>query len=166
MFKHTRFNAFMAISTITCILPLIVQAKDLTTDQAISAITPFYDALNVAVNKDASALIIQATTPEWVSCNNQDDCKPRDKVIPMIAGFGKAIPNLKWEIKEVLVNGNRAVVRSEASGTPATAFMGVPHGGKNFRIMTIDIHTIENGKLTRSYHVEDWMSAVKQLSGK
>ena len=44
--------------------------------------------------------------------------------------------------------------------------MGVPHGGKSFRIMSIDIHTVENGKLTRAYHVEDWMSAVRQLSSK
>lgn len=84
----------------------------------------------------------------------------------MIAGFGKAIPDLKWEIKELLTSGNRVIVRGEASGTPAGAFMGVPHGGKSFRIMSIDIHTVENGKLTRAYHVEDWMSAVRQLSSK
>jgi hypothetical protein len=30
--------------------------------------------------------------------------------------------------------------------------------------MSIDIHTIRDGKLIEAYHVEDWMGAVRQLS--
>jgi hypothetical protein len=30
--------------------------------------------------------------------------------------------------------------------------------------MSIDVHTIENGRMTRSYHVEDWIGAVRQLN--
>jgi hypothetical protein len=44
--------------------------------------------------------------------------------------------------------------------------MGVPHGGKSFRLMSIDVHTIEAGKLVRSYHIEDWSGAVRQLSAR
>lgn len=142
------------------------QAQSLSLDEARAAIAPFYDALNAAPGKDAAALVMQATGPAWMSCSSHDECKPRDKVAPMIAGFGKAIPDLKWEIKEVLVSGNRVVVRGEASGTPAAAFMGVPHSGKSFRIMSIDIHTVEGSKLTHAYHVEDWMSAVRQLASR
>ena len=87
-------------------------------------------------------------------------------VIPAIAGRLKAIPDLKWEIKEVLVSGNRVTVRGEATGTPAGEFFGVPHGGKSFKIMSIDIHTIDGGKITRSYHIEDWAGAIRQLSAK
>ncbi|MGH9577195.1 MAG: ester cyclase, partial [Terriglobales bacterium] len=50
----------------------------------------------------------------------------------------------------MLVDGNRVVVRSEASGTPAGPFFGVPHGGKSSRIMTIDIHTVQGGKLVEA----------------
>lgn len=141
-------------------------AQSLTEAQARAVIAPFYDALNAAPGKDAAALVLGATNADWVSCGSNDECKPRDKVAPAIAGFGKAIPDLKWEIKEVLTTGNRVIVRGEASGTPAGAFMGVPHGGKSFRLMSIDIHTVENGKLSRAYHVEDWMGAVRQLSAK
>lgn len=150
----------------TCALPWAAHAQSLSPEQGRAAVAPFYDALNAAPGKDATALVMQATTTEWVSCSGQDDCKPRDKVASAIAGFSKAIPDLKWEIKELLVSGNRVVVRGEASGTPAGAFMGVAHGGKSFRIMSIDIHTVENGKLSRAYHVEDWMSAVRQLTAK
>jgi predicted ester cyclase len=143
-----------------------VQAQNLTVEQARAAIAPFYDALNAAPGKDAAALVAAATAPEFVSCGGNDACSPRDKVIGNIAGFGKAIPDLKWEIREILVSGDRAIVRSEATGTPAGPFMGVPYGGKSFRIMSIDVHTIRDGKMTRAYHVEDWMGAVRQLSAK
>ena len=141
-----------------------VQAQNLTVEQARAAIAPFYDALNAAPGKDAAALVAQATAPDFVSCGGNDACSPRDKVMGNIAGFGKAVPDLKWEIKEVLVSGDRAIVRGEATGTPAGPFMGVPHGGKGFRIMSIDIHTIRDGKMVRAYHVEDWMGAARQLA--
>ena len=108
----------------------------------------------------------QATAPEWVSCGTNDVCGAREQVIAAIVGRHKAIPDLKWEIKEVLVSGNRVTVRGEATGTPAGEFMGVPHGGKSFSLMSIDVHTIEADKLVRSYHIEDWLGAVRQLSAR
>ena len=101
-----------------------------------------------------------------LSLRANDVCGAREQVIAAIAGRHKAIPDLKWEIKEVLVAGNRVTVRGEATGTPAGEFMGVPHGGKSFKLMSIDVHTVEGGKIVRSYHVEDWLGAVRQLSGK
>lgn len=143
-----------------------LQAKNLSPAEAKTIVAPFYDALNAAPGKDAEKLVLQTTAPQWVSCSGNDVCKPREKAAAGIAGFGKVIPNLKWEIKELLVSGNNIIVRGEASGTPVTEFMGVPYGGKSFRIMSSDIHTVKNGKIVRSYHVEDWMSAVRQLSAK
>ena len=83
-----------------------------------------------------------------------------------VRGFGQLIPDLAWTIKDVLVDGNRIIVRSEAGGTPAGPFMGVPQGGKSFRIMTIDIHTVDGGRLVTAHHVEDWAGAIRQLTAK
>ena len=42
--------------------------------------------------------------------------------------------------------------------------MGTPTDGtKSFKNMSIDFHTIIDGKLTSVYHLEDWGSAMKQL---
>jgi predicted ester cyclase len=91
-------------------------------------------------------------------------CRSRDQVGAAIASLQKTVPGLKWEIKELLVAGDRVIVRGEASGTPVGPFMGVAQGGKSFRVMSIDIHTVKDGKMIRAYHVEDWMGAVRQLS--
>lgn len=51
-------------------------------------------------------------------------------------------------------------------GAPTKTFFGVEPSGKSFEIMTIDIHTVENGRITKSYHVEEWAKAIQQLSAK
>lgn len=156
----------LAAGTAIAALALAVpaHADPLTAGQARAIIAPFYDALNQPAKKNLVKLFDQATSPEWVSCGANEGCLPRDKVIGGFKARGETIPDLKWEIKEVLVSGNRVIVRGEGSGTPATAFMGVPPAGKSFRVMSIDVHTIENGKMVRSYHLEDWAGAIRQLS--
>lgn len=145
----------------------VAQAAELTEAQAREVIAPFYASFNVAPDKDSTKLVLDATADNWESCSADDVCKPRAEAAKTIGGFGKAIPDLKWEIKEVLVSGNRVIVRGEGSGTPAVDFMGVPHSGKSFKLMSIDIHHIENGKLAgKTYHLEDWAGALRQLSAK
>ena len=162
MKTHTLVRIVAPLVWIVWLLPGAAPAQTLTIEQARAAIAPFYQALNAG--NDAVALMNQATSPEWMSCGGNDVCRSRDQVGASIAGLQKTVPDLKWEIKEVLVSGDRAIVRGEATGTPAAPFMGVPPAGKSFRIMSIDVHTIKDGKLVRAYHVEDWMGAVRQLS--
>jgi predicted ester cyclase len=129
-------------------------------------VAPFYRALNAEFANASADLIRQATAPEWVSCRGNDDCNTRDQVIAGIGQRLKSVPDLKWEIKEIAISGNQVTVRGEATGTPAGEFMGAPHSGKSFKLMSIDVHTLEGGRMVRSYHVEDWIGAVRQLTAK
>jgi predicted ester cyclase len=137
---------------------------EMTEDAARASVAPFYRALNAASANESADLIRQATTPEWTSCRGNDVCNTRDEVIAGVTQRLEGVPNLKWEIKEVSVAGNHVTVRGEATGTPAGEFMGAPHTGKSFKIMSIDVHTLSGGKIARSYHIEDWIGAVRQLS--
>src|SRR5262249_21173776 len=160
-------KAILVASIALAALSLATPAAAETPEQAaLAAVAPFYDGLNAAPGKDVAAVLRRATAPEWVSCGTNDVCGAREQVIAAIAGRHKDIPDLKWAIKEVLVSGNRVTVRGEATGTPTGELLGVPHGGKSFKLMSIDVHTVEGGKIVRSYHVEDWLGAARQLSGK
>ncbi len=141
-------------------------AQTITVEQARKQVAPFYEMLNQPATKDLNALSETALSPDWKSYSSETDFKGRDGFVAQVGGFGKLIPDLKWEIKDVMVDGNRIIVRSEASGTPVGPFFGVPPSGKSFRIMTIDIHTIKDGKAITAHHVEDWASALRQLSAK
>jgi predicted ester cyclase len=156
-------SAVFALATIA----LMASARaEMSVEAARASVAPFYKALNAEFAKDSPDLVKLATSPDWVSCRGNDDCNTRDQVIAGIGQRLKSIPDLRWDIKEVLVSGNQVTVRGEATGTPAGEFMGAPHSGKSFRLMSIDVHTLDGGKMVRSYHIEDWMGAVRQLTGK
>jgi predicted ester cyclase len=129
-------------------------------------VLPFYDLLNQPGTKAVAATMQKLAADDWRSYAGETVSKGRDEFVAQVIGFGKLIPDLAWSIKEILVAGDRIVVRSEASGTPAGELFGMPHTGRSFRIMAIDIHTVRDGKLTVAYHVEDWASALRQLAGK
>ena len=137
---------------------------EMTIEAARASVAPFYKALNAAFARESPDLIRQATAPDWVSCRGNDVCNSRDEVITGIAARLKSVPDLTWQIKDVQVAGNQVTIRGEATGTPAGEFMGAAHTGKSFKVMSIDVHTIEGGRMVRSYHVEDWIGAIRQLT--
>ena len=149
----------LAVSTVPANAEMSVEA-------ARASIAPFYKALNAEFASDSAELIRQATAPDWVSCRGNDVCNSRDEVIAGIAARLKSVPDLKWQIKDVLVSGNQVTVRGEATGTPVGEFFGAAHTGKSFKVMSIDVHTLESGKMIHSYHIEDWIGAVRQLTAK
>ena len=140
-------------------------AQELTEAQARAAIAPWYDLFNVATRGDVKAAQEQILTADYQSCAGYfpSECWGRDISIKVVGGFATSIPDMKFDIKEVLVAGDRVIVRGEVSGTPAGALFGAPHTGKSFRIMTIDIQTIKDGKIAKTYHMENWLSALGQL---
>jgi len=132
-------------------------------DRAV--VEDFYvELLNDAGSPEVGVRAARILSENWESIG---DCSRRNKgreaFVAQVRGFGKLIPDLEWMIQEILQQGNRYVVRSRVIGTPTGSFLGVPPSGKSFDIMTIDIHTVENGTIMRTYHVEDWANAIRQL---
>jgi len=148
--------------------PLSASAQSLTEAQARTVIAPWYALFNQPVQGDMKTLQEQILTADYESCWGYlpGECWGRDASIKVVGGFAKSIPDMKFEIKEVLVAGDRVIVRGEVTGTPAGDLFGVPHTGKSFRIMAIDIQTIRDGKIARTYHLENWLSALGQLRAK
>jgi predicted ester cyclase len=159
------------VSTASLVLAALASAgspasAQMTEQSARASIAPFYKALNAANVNEAPELIQQSTTPEWVTCRGNELCNTRAEVLAGVTQRLKAIPDLKWEIKEVLVSGDRVIVRGEATGTPAGELMGSPTNGKSFKLMSLDVHTLVGGKIARTYHVEDWQGAFRQMAQK
>ncbi len=130
------------------------------------SILDFYrKALTVNTETTPQEVLTPLLAEDFVSYGSVDS-KGKAQLIGQLGFFWTLIPDLNWDPKEVLISGNKIVVRSEATGTPNGDFMGLPtDGSKSFRIMTIDIHTLENGKIKTVHHLEDWGTAMKQLRG-
>src|SRR5438105_12014832 len=148
--------------------PLAASAQSLTEAQARAMITSWYSLFNQPAQRDMKTLQEQVLTADYESCWGYlpGECWGRDASIKVVGGFTKSIPDMKFDVKEVLVAGEHVIVRGEVTGTPAGELFGVPHSGKSFRIMAIDIQTIRDGKIARTYHLENWLSALGQLRAK
>ena len=130
----------------------------------IEIVKPFYTkGLSVNSDTNAAELLGKLLSNNFQSTGSTAT-KGKAQLIGQVQYLWKLIPDMKWEIQEMLQDGNRIVVRSIASGTPKGDFMGLQtDGSKSFKIMTVDIHTVEDGKIVQIFHVEDWSAAMKQL---
>jgi predicted ester cyclase len=70
----------------------------------------------------------------------------RSHAFQALEEFDKIGYFVKAQIKEVLVDGDRIIMRSEGSGTPVGPLIGNPDSGKSFKLMAIEIHIFKNGK--------------------
>lgn len=133
-------------------------------DKNREALTAFYKkALTVNTETTPTAVLTEVLADDFVSYGSVDS-KGKPALIGLVEFFWKLIPDLKWEPQDIANDGDKYVVRCMASGTPNGDFMGIPTDGtKTFNIMSIDFHTVIDGKLTSVYHLEDWGTAMKQL---
>ena len=134
-------------------------------DNFKDVVAPFYTKCLTANPNTNVVETMGKILADGLQSRGSADTKSREQLIGQIQFFWKLVPDLKWEIQEMLQEGNKVVVRSLASGTPTGNFMGVPaDGSKSFKIMTIDIHTVGNGQVVEVYHIEDWPTAMQQLA--
>jgi predicted ester cyclase len=127
-------------------------------------VAPLYDALNQPAEKDVNALLAAAANPEYKSYSTNEDWLTREQLADVFKMFGTIIPDLRWTIQDIQTFGNQIVVRGEATGTPTGDLFGTKPTGKSFKTMAIDVFTVKNGKLASAYHVENWMTALQQIS--
>ena len=123
-------------------------------------VTLWYDAFH----KNDPSLLDRILAEQWV------DIPPAPGQLPGPAGAKQiltelrtAFPDLTIEIRDVVEQGNKVVVRSEIAGTQRGPFLGRAAKGRKLKIQAIDIHEFQNGKIVRTWHSEDWMTGLHQL---
>ena len=139
-------------------------AAPLTIMEARTIVAPLYDALNQPSKKDVAALLAKACNPDYRSYGTNVDWLTRDQLAEVFKMIGSAVPDLRWTIEDIQTFGDQIVVRGEASGKPTGELFGAKPTGKNFKTMALDLFTVKNGKLASAYHVENWMTALEQIS--
>src|SRR5258706_164133 len=113
---ETRLQAALAAALLTAASAASGQA--LTEAQARTLIAPWYGLFNQPVAGDAvRAVHEQLIAPDYQSCSGvlPGECWGRDQSMKVIGNFAKSIPDMKFEIKEVLVAGNAVIGRGTAS---------------------------------------------------
>jgi predicted ester cyclase len=150
----------LAASLVALLVPAVGHAAEGDAD----VVRAFYERLlSAAASPDLAQRAATVLAPDWRSFGSNETGVDAATFVRNVHGVGQIIPNLHWEVVEMTAAGDRYVVRGRATGTPAQQFMGVAPNGHSFDIMSIDIHTVRDGRIVQSYHVEDWAGAVRQL---
>ena len=127
-------------------------------------VASFYsEALTASAQGDPSAVLGRILADDFQSINAKET-KGKAALTGQIQFFWKLIPDLAWTPQEMLQDGDRVIVRSLFSGSPKGDFMGMTlDGTRRFETMSIDIHTVKDGRITTVYHIEEWATAIAQL---
>jgi hypothetical protein len=143
-----------------------------------AAIELYYDLIvsNLGTKSRNLTLINEVFDNDWRTIPN-----PLDAAEGIKFGLGAGIrdylsiimPNLKYERKNTFViNETIVAVASKISATIGDVppkfsefpmFPGIEPNklkGKSFNSMALDIHILDNGKIQRTWHVEDWTLAL------
>ncbi len=159
--KHVASTLF---ATVLCLLVWnpVQATESMTKESAQALVQPLYDYLSGKANAD-DAFANMAN--DWRSYSSATEYRLQAETVKAISGLRKhVVPDLNWPIHDVIINDNYIVIRGTGSGTPIADFFGVPPSGKSFAIMAIDIHEVVDGKIARTWHVEGWADAIRQLS--
>lgn len=117
-----------------------------------------------AFNTRDRAVIDRILSPQWVDI----PAPPGQQSGPaglkqILEELTIAFPDLRITIQEVLQDGDKVIVRSEIEGTHERALMGFEPKKRKMRIQAVDIHQIQDGKILRTWHTEDWLTGLHQL---
>jgi predicted ester cyclase len=131
----------------------------------LAAVHAFYDIFTNP-GPESNAAFLAATSEDWKSyADYSGNYEVREDLLPRSAGIVAFMPDLEFTIEAIHQDGDFVIVRSRSIATPAGEFMGIDPEGRNFDIMNIDIHELKDGKLVNMWHIEDWATAMRQMSG-
>lgn len=88
----------------------------------------------------------------------------RDDVITVQRQDVDAVPDLHWEVKELLFDRDRIAVRAINTGTPAKEWLGVPPSGASFEIVEYAIYKVRDGRFVQMTALHDSGAMLRQLT--
>lgn len=129
-------------------------------DDERQAIETLYRAFSEA----RPELLDQAVAPDWQDIPLAPGQEPgREGMKPLIRSFAAAFPDLRITVHEIIALPGRAAVRAELAGTHKGEWFGIAPTNRSFRLPIHEFHRIENGRLTHTWHLEDWFGWLSQI---
>lgn len=132
------------------------------TEEEIQAIEKFYSAWK----KKQPELLDDICTPDWkdipLAPNQEEGPKGLKNIM---IDFTTAFPDIEINILEIFGTHERAGVRAEIVFTQNNDLLGIPATGKKVRVPIHEFHYLKDGKLTHTWHLEDWFGLLMQSGG-
>ena len=83
----------------------------------------------------------------------------------MFEMFRTAFPDGKFEVEDLIAEGDKVFVRARMTGTHQGEFMGMPAAGRTINVGVADFLRIEDGQAVEHWGVTDTGAMMQQLTG-
>jgi steroid delta-isomerase-like uncharacterized protein len=119
-----------------------------------------------AINSGDTETIMALFAPGYV---RHDFCAPCEQVRGPegVARFYRtlhnALPDLRLNVQEILVFGDRAVVYADVQGTHRGEFFGATPTGKRLQYRGVDLFRLEQGKIAETWPLPDVSGIVRLM---
>jgi len=89
----------------------------------------------------------------------------RADVVAALKGIADAVPDIQWEIKEIVIDAEGTLsCHSINHGTPTKEWLGVAPTGARIEIDEIAMYKVRDGKFVQMSNVHDVEALKKQLA--
>lgn len=86
----------------------------------------------------------------------------------MVAEFHKhtdAVPDFHWEVKDLLIEGNRVAARLIDTGTPIAQWNGLAPTGASVEFAETAFYEVQDGRFKNMWYLMDADTVRRQLAG-
>jgi len=116
------------------------------------------------LNRADQSAVDELITKAFVLHLNAGDIPTQEGFRGFLAGLHEGFPDVHYEIQDIAVDGDRAIVRWVVSGTQQGVFNGIPPTGKPIsNVPGISWLKIENGQITEAWVVVDTLTLLMQI---
>jgi predicted ester cyclase len=146
-----------------------VQPKQLIVDKSLPQVqlktneavareyATFWNTGNETLARDAlAANFVDKTPPEGRKQG------PEGAILASRA-FRTAVPDLRCDVEQMIISGDRVVSHLHFYGTFTGTFGRLKGKGQKIDFIATDIYEIRDGKIAANWHIEDNLTLMKQL---
>ena len=135
-----------------------------TTDAAQNQERTLFEKFYSAFAENDLDLLKAVVTPNWQDIPLAPGQGPGpDGIAPLLGYFKAAFPDMKIVIHEIFGTGERVAVRAEIKGTHRAEFFGIAPTNKDVSIALHEFHYVREGRITHTWHLEDWFGMLNQV---
>ncbi len=117
-----------------------------------------------AFNEGVPDMLDEVLADDWQDTPLAPDQQPgREGLKPMVAALRGAFEDLIFNPEEIVGESGKAAVRLSVSGRHVGEWMGVSATGRSFTIAWFEFHHIAGGRITHTWHLEDWTDWRRQV---
>jgi steroid delta-isomerase-like uncharacterized protein len=161
----SRFNkisiAIVVMFALTLTFGALSSRVSLAQDDNKALVTQLIEAYNAAFKAGDAAGIVALLTSDYVVENTGQT--GTDSFAASFKATAAAFPDGKFEIKDLIAEGDKVVASLTFTGTNTGPLAGMPATGKAVKSNTIIILTLKDGKFAKEFSVTENLEMMLQL---